>query len=107
MINKIIRVIIKKPEDALGTVTCIQNHAESIQDIVGGPIEMIYLDGQSLLIVNEEGKLRGLAPNFKFYADVIAGPVIVAGYQDDVLSDTGLDLEEWQAMLEKVGSAME
>lgn len=107
MIDRIIRVILKNPEDPIGTITCIPDKLEALQEAVGGPIEMVYLDGQNLLIVNAEGKLRGLESNFKFYASDVAGPVIVAGYTDDELSDTTLDLEQWQEMLAKVGTAQE
>lgn len=36
----------------------------AMQEIVGGYIEFFYLPDGICLVVNEEGKLRGLPPNF-------------------------------------------
>ena len=37
---------------------------EELQGFVGGYIELVYSkDGERVMVVNEEGKLQGLAPN--------------------------------------------
>lgn len=38
---------------------------EEMQNIVGGPIEIVYDDGKVQIICNEEGKIRGLPYNEK------------------------------------------
>jgi hypothetical protein len=77
----------------------------TLQTLVGGPIEAVYgyrgtdatLAGQPRITfyLNEEGKLRGLAPNplatalWWHYdpraarADILVGPVLVTGYHPE------------------------
>ena len=59
---------------------------EELQGVVGGYIQILYLDNGELMIVNEEGKLDGLPFNKKAtdyvvndgkYIDVIVGNVLV------------------------------
>lgn len=53
----------------------ISNGLKSFQELVNGYIECLTWDGRYLMIVNKEGKLKGLRFNFKFYGDDIVGPV--------------------------------
>tara|TARA_Y100000310_G_scaffold296680_1_gene329132 strand:+ start:734 stop:943 length:210 start_codon:yes stop_codon:yes gene_type:complete len=46
-----------------------------LQGLVGGYIEVVYLEGNKQLIVNEEGLLLGLEPNKP--ASMLAGTLIV------------------------------
>ena len=46
-----------------------------LQGLVGGHIEVVYLEGNKQLIVNEEGLLLGLEPNEP--ASMLAGTLIV------------------------------
>lgn len=55
---------------------------EEMQAIVGGYIEIVYLDNGKLMIVNEEGKINGLPLNDNAsmlvgYTDLIMGDVLV------------------------------
>jgi len=55
---------------------------EEMQEIVGGFIEIVYLDNGQLMIVNEEGKINGLPLNENAsmlvgYTDLIMGDVLV------------------------------
>lgn len=54
----------------------IPNDLESFQALVKGPIECVLWDDRYLMIVNEEGKLKGLRYNFRFYGDDIVGLVV-------------------------------
>ncbi len=58
----------------------ITNTLEAKQKIVGGYIEVIRMDGFDI-IINEEGKLIDLEPNFGIYGgmDYVAGTAIFAG----------------------------
>ncbi|MCD7892549.1 MAG: DUF3846 domain-containing protein [Erysipelotrichaceae bacterium] len=72
-----IKVILVKPNENPAIVD-IYNSLYSFQSIVGGHIEIItYKD--SLIICNEEGKLKGLEANRQVGNDVIAGPFIICG----------------------------
>jgi hypothetical protein len=74
-----IKVIIvapkKKPE-----VAEITNELTVLQKLVGGHIECIRQSGYDI-IINEEGKLEGLEPNFLIYdgIDYVAGTAVFAG----------------------------
>lgn len=54
---------------------------EWMQGVVGGYIEMVYVDGDRILICDEEGHLKGLQPNLtacELVDSEIVGTVIVA-----------------------------
>lgn len=52
---------------------------ENLQHLVGGFIQGVPADDQGKfdLVVNEEGKVKNLQPNFSFYGDVICGDVVL------------------------------
>lgn len=59
---------------------------EEMQEIVGGWIEILYMDNDHIMVVNEEGKSHGLPINSKAtylvqnhsrYYDVIVGNVLL------------------------------
>lgn len=59
----------------------LDNELVPIQGFIGGYIETVPLDGDFLLICNEEGKLLGLEPNIFLISgtcvDEIVGPILV------------------------------
>lgn len=55
---------------------------EEMQGIVGGYIEVLTLNGAELMIVNEEGKLDGLAEN-----DAATRIVRANGYDDFIVGN--------------------
>ena len=57
----------------------IENSLKSLQDLVGGYIEPVRLPGGICMIVNEEGKLMGLKPNFRLEHDLIVGTTVFVG----------------------------
>ena len=57
----------------------ISNELSSLQYEVGGLIECVYLDDDSIAVVNEEGKLNGMDPNRRLGADIICGPFFICG----------------------------
>ena len=67
-----ITVLKVEPGKAPEEVT-IPNTLEAMQQMVGGLIEIVYLDGVCL-VCNEEGKLVGL--------DIISGTFVLAGDTD-------------------------
>ena len=74
------RAIYKAPGKDPQTVE-IENTLSVLQQIVGGYIETVRISDKGILIMNEEGKLLGLEPNFYLGAigDTIGGPVLVVG----------------------------
>ncbi|MFI3284100.1 MAG: DUF4314 domain-containing protein [Erysipelotrichaceae bacterium] len=55
----------------------IKNDLHSLQEMVGGCIEVIELEDEIDLICHEEGKLIGLKANRKIGHDIIAGPFLI------------------------------
>ena len=102
-----IKAIIKRPDEEFGHMTNISCTLENLQKIVGGHIETVYLGGL-ILIVNEEGKLLGLEPNFRLdqgaFADVILGTAIVVGQKDDDVGDCPIVFEAWKILLKLWGN---
>jgi hypothetical protein len=95
--------------DGLPEIEIIENDLKSFQKIVGGYIEVVefYFEGGKVLcILNEEGKLEGLKPNFAFeihkdetkrYMDIIVGDVVFVG--EDGPEFRGLTGEELREAL--------
>jgi hypothetical protein len=77
--EKVIKVIIVEP-NKVARVEEIENTLSNLQSIVGGHIECIRMDGHDI-IINEEGKLLDLEPNFGLYGgkDYVAGTAIFTG----------------------------
>jgi hypothetical protein len=71
-IKAVILEPLKKP-----VVKVIPNKLEVFQEIVGGYIDVVRMDGFDI-IINDEGKLFSLLPNFLIYEqkDYIAGTCI-------------------------------
>lgn len=95
MEDKTIRVVIKSPGHS-PVVREIPNTLKAIQTIVEGYIQVISSEYQDcLIILNEEGKLMGLDPNFMFCGDLLVGTVVFVGDGGDdfiSLTDEQVDL---------------
>lgn len=114
---RILTAIIKEPGRAPEIVE-IPDELENYQGIVDGYIECVRWDDEHVLIVNEEGKLRGLDKNFRYGGDIIVGTAIWVGVDgedftdiqpglvDEVMDFTGFhryDLDDdWEEKLKKV-----
>ncbi len=78
------KAVYKKVGEAPQVVD-IENTLEALQKAVGGYIEVIGVEGDILMICDEEGKLKGKAANFTVRNDVIVGDVLFVqnGYDGD------------------------
>ena len=98
-----IKTIIKRPDEEFGHIANISNTLENLQKTVGGKIETLYLGHGLILIVNEEGKLMNLEPNFRtgrgFFADTIVGTAIVVGQNGDDFGDIPITFQTWKNLL--------
>ena len=69
---------------------------------MGGYIETVTFASDCALVVNEDGKMQGLEPNFWFVGDLIVGTAFfvgVAGEDFCGLTDDLLNiLKEWVGM---------
>ena len=89
-----ITAIIKQPFSR-PYVAEIENSLESYQKLVGGLIECIDMPNTNGIdiILNEEGKLNGMAPNVFLpeYYDCIMGPIVVVGFNPSRGNHLGLN----------------
>lgn len=99
-----IKVIVKRPDEKYGHVTHMSNTLKAFQTAVGGPIEVIRVTDEALCIVNEEGKLRGLEPNFFMgrypFGDLIVGTVVIVGADGEEFGDCPIDFNTWKSVME-------
>ena len=68
---------------------------ESYQEQVGGYIEALTISDDVVILVNEEGKLRGMIPNRRFNGDVLVGNILIVGRKGEDfcgLSDKNIQL---------------
>lgn len=87
-----IRVLVMEPDRAAEEHT-VPNTLEALQELVGGHIEVISLQGNIALIVDEEGKLKDKAAcMFLFrngWIDTLVGTVVAVGTDGEAFR--GLD----------------
>lgn len=83
-----IRVLYKRPGKNLVEVE-IPNELEWIQGAVEGHFEHIQICTDFAMLCNEEGKLKGMEPNFycKVLDDMIVGPVLFVGVDGENYAD--------------------
>jgi hypothetical protein len=113
MSNKIRAVVLKANSKELEVVEEFEHSLDNMQKAVGGYIEAVTLshdpntDRMVTIWLNEEGKLRGLQPNFAMIQksndkllDVIVGDVLITS-TDEEGSTVGLNDEELAMVKEK------
>lgn len=88
-----LKVIVKQPGKLPETIV-ITDELAAFQRIVGGYIQAVAFNDDHLMIVHEEGKLIGLTPNFMFRNDVIVGPAIFVGVDQEDFADCTLTEED-------------
>ena len=104
-----IRAIIKRTDEEFGHVSNISTSLKNLQKIVDGPIEAIHITDDTVIICNEEGKIRQLSKNFfkgadfPFY-DVIVGDIVVVGVEGEEFVDCPLDFATWKWLLKSWGN---
>lgn len=76
----------KRPHEPWELVD-IENTLEALQDEVGGYIETVTITTDACLIVNEEGRLRGMPFNVNFCGLKLVGTVLLVGIDGENFSD--------------------
>lgn len=92
-----IRVLVVEPMKE-PKVEYIENTLDGMQRVVGGLIEEIDLNDNTVLVCNEEGKLMNLQANRRVGRDVIAGTFFIAGDDgsEDLVSLTDEQVNEYK-----------
>ncbi len=98
-----IRVLIVEPDQA-PKLSVIDNTLESLQKIVGGYIESVWLSDSASLILNEEGKIENLPPNRRLDQDIIVGTFLIVGTNDSeyLCSLCDEDVEKYQEEFKEI-----
>lgn len=78
MKNKKLKILLKKVGQE-PKIKFIDNTLKAKQELVGGLIEVLDFENDTLIICNEEGKILNLPPNTLFDMDYIAGDYFVVG----------------------------
>lgn len=86
-----IKVVLKRPGEAPELVE-VENELKPLQDLVGGHIEAVMWDPDTVMFVNEDGKASGLACNFGWRGDIIVGPAVWVGVDGEELADVYPDV---------------
>ena len=95
-----IKVLLVKPND-VPRVMEIEDELETYQNLVEGYIECIYPFGDDnvCIVCNDEGKLKGLAPNRFIKGDLIVGNFVIVAYQNgDFISLTDKQITTYKKL---------
>lgn len=105
---KMIKAIIKRPDEQFGHVSYISNTLKNLQKTVDGPIETVPIGKDIVVICNEEGKINNLQKNFKiqyvYSMDIIRGTVAVVGVDGEDFCDCPLEFSLWKSLLKQWGN---
>lgn len=82
-----IKVIVKRPDEKVGHVTWISNTLKSLQQSVGGLIEVFRFASDCAIICNEEGKLMNLPLNCYCVGELFVGGILVVGVDGSEFCD--------------------
>lgn len=98
--KKMIWAIIIEPGKAPRMET-IYNELHTLQRLVDGYIEVCPLAEDMVMIINEEGKLRGLPKNFwmEVIGDYIVGTAVFVGVDGDEFDDVPVTLSELYSVM--------
>ena len=97
--KKTINVIIKTPDEKVGHMEPIRNILADMQEIVGGYLETVPAYGNTIIVCNEEGAIRGFEPNFASPYGIIRGTVFVCSTDEEDFDDCPMDLKMWADIL--------
>lgn len=85
-----IKVLIKEP-GKLARFEKIENSIEEFQRIIGGYIESISIASDLVILCDEDGKMKGLAPSVIVGALEIVGTVIFVGKKNQRFTNIPLN----------------
>ena len=76
------KILFKEPNKEFKTKE-IENDLKTLQQLVGGYIEVIPYRDNIVIVLDEEGKLKGKEPNICFPNDILVGNCIFVGTKDE------------------------
>lgn len=104
-----IKAIVKRVGEEYGHMTNVSNTLENLQKIVGGFIEVVPVATNTVIICNEEGKIRQLPTNIVLGSDgvvwdAICGDLIVVGIDGEEFTDVPISFAAWKTLLKEWGN---
>ena len=75
--------VIKKEPGRPAEAVAIKNTLEALQEAVGGYIEVVPFVADTVIICDEEGKLKDSHANFFALGDLFCGTVLFAGVKGE------------------------
>ena len=97
-----IKVVVQNPGE-LSRIVAVPNTLEALQELVGGYIEPHHICGSLVLVMDEDGRLKGLPENVRCVQyGTIVGPVFITADKDeDFRSLTPEEIQTARAWLMK------
>ena len=83
--------VIRKRVGEMFEFADIENTLRTLQEEVGGYIEIYPINDYTLIVCNEEGRLRGLPYNVTISGVPFVGNILIVGADDDDFTDVPLD----------------
>ena len=80
------KAIIKKTFEKPKVIE-IENELSTLQEAVGGPIEVVPVTDKVCVICNEKGKLLGLPHNIVLCGDILVGTILIVGVAGEEFCD--------------------
>lgn len=97
-----IKVIVKRPDEKSGHVTWMSNSLKALQTAVDGYIETVRVAPGTVVICNEEGRLRCMEPNVNFCGVDFYGTIVVAGEKGEEFADVPMLLSTFKVLCREV-----
>lgn len=77
-----IKVVLQHPGE-VSVIATVPNTLKAMQQAVGGYIETLTLPNGLLVVLDEEGRLKGLKPNVRSMYGVFVGTVLITKSNDE------------------------
>lgn len=103
MSDRRIRVIAKRP-DSDWYVTNLSDNLKNYQNFVEGPIEVVGMFEDHVIVCNENGRLIGLEPNCEIAGIDFVGNIFLVGTKDDEFDDAKISLKTWKGLIGQVNA---
>lgn len=92
-------VFAKRPDSKLYH-TAISDSLENLQRFVGGPIEVVAITSDVIIICNENGKIDGVSKyNCTILGEQFFGPLIFCGVNGEDFADIPVSFEVFKVVL--------
>lgn len=93
------KAIIKRAFEPVGRVIEIDNELKALQEAVGGYIECVRVGFGTVIICDEEGRLKGKPLNCRIGGVSFVGTILAVGEASEEFTDVPIDLDTWEGWI--------